>query len=158
MYISVIARVIFLFYFNAATSLMINPRQTESRPDFIEVKWDSPLHKPLAYKAAFVCTLIGNKSNYLSFQLKNMDSETSSIRVSKLLPETICKMKLIAVYNPASIDSGITFEATTSSKQRKSEHPKGNKHMRSTDDRPQIALDVYIKTCTEVYVHIRMYL
>ena len=45
---------------------------------------------------------------------QNLSSNTTLVRISNLHPSSNCRLLLLAVYNPASIDSGIVITGTTS--------------------------------------------
>ena len=93
---------------------MIDARLSAYGSDFVEVRWSSVLYMPERYQVTFSCRLESNNSHYVSAKIANISPENCLLRVSKLFPGTVCVINLIAVYNPASIDEGITLICNTS--------------------------------------------
>ena len=85
--------------------------------DYIELSWTHPRFLPESYQLKYMCTLKVtskyNKKNYIQEKTRKLNSDTSSVRIPDLHPSSICTLILVAVYNPASIDSGITITGTT---------------------------------------------
>ena len=98
-----------------ATSLMINILTPNSGFDYVELLWTQPLYLPFKYKLTFSCkcTLENVTHNYIVPEGVHLSSNCSSFRVSSLFLESECSLRLLAVYNPASIDPGVTTTVAT---------------------------------------------
>ena len=82
--------------------------------DYIELMWKSPVYKPQTYEVYYSCSLWGGEEHYyVSRKVECQNSTSTSVIVSALLPESTCLLTLYAVYNPASLDQGITIMAET---------------------------------------------
>ena len=109
-------------YFNSffsATREMIISHSVAPGPDYIHLKWTHPNFRPEKYKLKYVCTLkptctpSHDINDYIMTNAQDLCSDTTSVTISDLHPSSNCMVFLIAVYNPASIDSGITITGTT---------------------------------------------
>lgn len=86
-----------------------------SGSDYVELMWNSPQYPPSTYKVTYLCiincTWMPNRGidRIVNLTTSNLTSEDTSIRVRKLNSKSICTLKLVAVYNPASTDSGIAI-------------------------------------------------
>ena len=98
---------------NAATSLMIKKLRTISGLDYLEIIWKHPRYLPENYAFAYSCRLKRGRDDYVTKPSYDLSPKKAFIRVSGLQPDSICKLTLIAVYNPASYDNGITITAAT---------------------------------------------
>ena len=94
---------------------MISARQSVTGVDFVRIDWSYAVHKPDKYVLSFSCTVNPEKHDCEDVSAKATDikSETTSFTLLGLLPGTVCVIKLFAVYNPASIDSGIMLITST---------------------------------------------
>ena len=79
----------------------------------VEMTWMRPLYNPEKFKFTYSCIIEPKGFSYTTEGERILSSNSTSARVSGLRPQTVCKLKLIAVYNPASIDPGITVTART---------------------------------------------
>ena len=95
-----------------ATSEMIKNPRTNSGMDYVEIVWDRPKYLPTKYKFSYSCTLMGGEE-YLTSQPETVHSTCIRVRVADLHHYSICRLNLLAVYNPASIDPGITVTEST---------------------------------------------
>ena len=95
---------------SAATSLMIPDYNLESSMHFVRITWQFPKYKPQMYKLSASCKQTGVGKYQISITL---DSSSTSAEVTGLHPRSVCSINIIAIYNPASIDPGITISATT---------------------------------------------
>ena len=111
---------IFIFYPSLATSQMISTATHTFGPNYIQLMWTWPKYFPEEYKLKYVCVM-SNPSGNLSSSMdiiktmtRFLTSDSCSIKISDLRPNTMCFLNLIAVYNPASSDTGIVITVTTS--------------------------------------------
>ena len=87
--------------------------------EFVELNWTRPSFLPERYQLKYMCTMRGTSENeivndtYIFAKTKSLCSVATSARMSDLLPSYICTVILLAVYNPASIDSGIEIKGVT---------------------------------------------
>ena len=87
--------------------------------DYVMLNWTHPRFQPEKYQLNYVCTMkptcIPSQETNHSFITKtqNLSSDTTSVTIPDIRPSSICMLFLLAVYNPASIDSGITITGTT---------------------------------------------
>ena len=58
-------------------------------------------------------TLSHDKHHSITTNKQNLSSGTTSVTIHDLRPRSICMLFLLAVYNPASIDSGIAIIGST---------------------------------------------
>ena len=96
----------------AATVIMTAFNDSVPSHNNIKVSWTSPEFQPYFYQVTSSCKLICDTRTYYLTELM-MDSNVSACTVPNLLPGTTCIIKLIAIYNPASLDPGITLSAST---------------------------------------------
>ena len=102
-----------------ATRQMIHAYSLATGLDNIELNWTTPKFLPERYQLKYLCTMKGStkykagKINYIVNKTKNLSSATTSIIISDLHPSELCRVILLAVYNPASNDLGIAFEGVT---------------------------------------------
>ena len=89
--------------------------------DYFKLNWTHPKFLPEKYRLNYFCTvkptstIKHGKNNSFMENAQNLSSNTTSVRISELRPNSICMVFLLAVYNPASIDSGIAITGMTSS-------------------------------------------
>ena len=90
---------------------MIRSHSVESGSDYFEVNWTRPKFLPKRYQLMDVCTCTHrqDESNYVMKRMQNLSSDCNSVKISDLRPSSICILLLLAVYNPASIDTGIVI-------------------------------------------------
>ena len=99
---------------------MIHDCSLSTGLDYIELNWTHPRFLPESYQLKYNCTLKvtskynDNEKNYIEEKTKKLISDTNSVTIPDLRPSSICTLILVAVYNPASIDSGIKLTGTTS--------------------------------------------
>ena len=98
---------------------MIRSHSVASGPDYVKLNWTHPKFQPERYKLKHVCTMKPtctprNATNqYITTKTQILSSDTTSVTIADLRPSSICMLILLAVYNPASIDSGIAITGTT---------------------------------------------
>ena len=111
--------------FYLATRQMIYSHSIASGPDYVQLKWSRPNFQPERYQLMHVCTLKPTCTpghginNYVMTKMQNLTSNTTSVTIPNLRPSSICILFLSAVYNLASIDSGITTLGTTLDEDRR---------------------------------------
>ena len=106
---------------------MINIRPPYIEVDRFQISWHTPTYVPSSYKLSYSCKLIHSESEYTK-RKENLPFSFTSIVVGDLQPGSECVVTLVAVYNPAAIDTGITVTITTL-EARKSEWFSSNKCM-----------------------------
>ena len=73
----------------------------------IQVSWKNPKYKPDHFKLFVKCDNEGNESfNYVRH--KTLSQQENTMEFYDLPSRSICEFTLLAVYNPASKDPGIT--------------------------------------------------
>ena len=98
---------------------MIRSHSITSGPHYIELNWCDPKFLPERYQLKYVCTMkptctTGHgKGNYVMTKAQNLSSDSTSVTISDIRSSSICMLILLAVYNLASIDSGIAITGTT---------------------------------------------
>ena len=80
--------------------------------DQLLITWTPPLFAPNHYIQTTSCNLLCDQSTYYLNEAVIDGEETSSITYA-VQPGSICMIKLVAVYNPASLDPGIGLSAHT---------------------------------------------
>ena len=109
-----------LFHFDLlATTQMIRTHSLAFGSDYVKLNWTQPNFLPEIYELNYMCSMRSTctpnfaMNNSVTTSAQNLSSETTSVTVSDLCPSSICMLFLLAVYNPASIDSGIWIRGTT---------------------------------------------
>ena len=74
--------------------------------------WTRPKFRPYMYKQTTSCKLLCDDRTYYLIEVM-IDSKQESNIIQDLHPGSECWIKLIAVYNPASIDPGIGLTVRT---------------------------------------------
>ena len=109
-------------YFNSfclATINMIRSHSVTSGTNYIKLKWTQPRFQPERYQLKYVCTMKStcvpshDTNHSIMTKTQNLTSNTTLFTISDLHPTSICILTLLAIYNPASIDKGITIKGTT---------------------------------------------
>ena len=80
--------------------------------DFIKVFWTAPMYLPYWYEQTTSCRYLCRHETYFLKEVRIDLLHTSSLTYD-LHPGSVCLMKLIAFYNPASIDPGIMLLSHT---------------------------------------------
>lgn len=91
-------------------------REFRSSPieDAILIMWIRPKYEPEKYNLAYSCKLKHDVTDYIPTTSLVLDSRKVHHTIPDLRQDSICTISLLAVYNPASIDSGITIKGKTS--------------------------------------------
>ena len=80
--------------------------------DYLVISWSLPQFLPDLYKQTTSCKLLcDHRTYYLTEAI--IDGGFSSTTIYALRPGSVCLIKHVAVYNPASIDPGIGLSACT---------------------------------------------
>ena len=106
-------------YIHLATRKMIHAYSLATGLDYVELNWTRPRFLPESYQLKYKCA-VKVTSNYrdvnkiyITGSTKNLTSDSISFRICNLRPGSICTLILLAVYNPASIDSGVVITGNT---------------------------------------------
>ena len=87
--------------------------------NYVELNWTHPKFLPQKYQLKYMFTMKARrtsknvKKKRRMTRTKNLRYDTTSTRISDLCPSSNYTLILVAVYNPASIDSGIKIEGCT---------------------------------------------
>ena len=98
---------------------MISSHSISSGPDYVKLNWTHPKFQPERYQMKYVCTMKpactprNDTNHYVTTKTQSISWETTFVTVSNLRPSSKCMLFLVAVYNPASIDTGIAITGTT---------------------------------------------
>ena len=96
-----------------ATSRMIPNGSLASGSNYVELKWKGPQYRPKMYHLLYLCiirtTCLPRSpiADFVQWTMLNLSSDIKAIKIKDLRPNFICVLKIVASYNPASIDSGI---------------------------------------------------
>ena len=91
---------------------MIKNVSATTGADFIHITWSQPKILPSSYRVHIGCWLVHVHIEYVREELEASPLSTMFI-VDQLLPGSRCVITLLAIYNPASIDDGITHTLFT---------------------------------------------
>ena len=95
-----------------ATTLMIRNVSVTAEDDFIHITWSAAKLRPASYQVNVTCCLIHTETEYMQVML-GVSSFDTMLTVDKLFSGSLCVLTLRAIYNPASIDHGITRTIST---------------------------------------------
>ena len=98
--------------FVIATARMIKSISTAAGANFIYITWSQPEFLPDSYQVKIICLRIPTETEYVDMKLE-VSAYDTMLTVDKLLPGSRCVFTLHAIYNPASIDDGITLGIST---------------------------------------------
>ena len=101
---------------------MIRHYSVSTGSNYVELKWTYPMFLPERYQMKYMCGMKLKATSTPNLDMKihlvksaqSLSRDTTSVRLSDLRPGSICVLILVAVYNPASIDAGITIAGSTS--------------------------------------------
>lgn len=87
-------------------------QQSKHYAESIEISWDLAQFKPIHFEISFSCRLMCDSTPY---QKARSFLQPSSVAFTQtgLYPGSVCEVELVALYNPASIDSGLKMVAYT---------------------------------------------
>ena len=103
-------------YTHVATSQMIRFLQPIIASMYVELKWSVPNYFPSSYMLTYSCALKSNKTTYTASTIENIACCRERINITGLHPGSTCICTLLAIYNQASIDKGISLTVTTPEK------------------------------------------
>ena len=103
----------FLALTYVATKTMILNLKTFAGPDYAGLRWDRPDYDPTKYEVRYLCKLFAEKADFIDSVTEILESNATNFRVDYLREDVMCSINLKAVYNPASIDSGIAVTVRT---------------------------------------------
>ena len=103
------------FIITTATTFMIKGFTVDTSYDTVTISWDKPEYLPQSYKWDLSCTLACGHTVYTTQSVTVGSSETQD-HISNLFPGSRCELKFFAVYNPASLDSGLVKTVYTKEK------------------------------------------
>ena len=98
---------------------MIGNYSLVSGSNYVKLSWPHPMFQPEKYQLRYICTLKATTKckdvteNYVMAGTNNLSSRTTSFRIPNLRPSCICTLIVLAIYNPASIDTGIVLTGAT---------------------------------------------
>ena len=105
--------------YHLATMQMIHSNLVAPGPDYVRLNWTHPKFHPERYQLKYVCTMnpacspTNDTNQYIATKTANLSSDTTSVTISDIRPSSFCMLFLLAVYNPASIDTGIMITGTS---------------------------------------------
>ena len=95
-----------------ATALMIRKVSVTAGDTFIHITWSAPKFHPASYQVNVACCLIHTETEYMQ-EIFEVISFDTMLTVNNLFPGSHCVFTFRAIYNPASIDHGITRTIST---------------------------------------------
>ena len=102
-----------------ATSLMIPSYSVSCGSDYVKLKWAVRHFRPESFEITYSCSVRqvhmakNEQTHYVNKTIRSISSNATIIKICDLRPSSVCILNLLAVYNPASIDSGIDIIAST---------------------------------------------
>ena len=117
--------------------------------DYVELTWNHPMFLPQRYKLNYLynkkstCTASHDMNPSVTTKEQTFNSDTSSVRISDICPNSVCVLILLAVYNPASIDSGIVITGKT---------------LQEDTSKRNLCLNDYMKSSLIIYIHLLLLL
>ena len=98
---------------HTATEMMIKEFTIKANSYSFFVSWTRPQHLPKEYQYKVACRLWCMEKQYFNSLTQYLPSDSVEFLMQNLTPGSICTFKLLAVYNPASIDDGISTTINT---------------------------------------------
>ena len=95
------------FISTLATTLMVKNLSATTGMDYIDIMWLPAKFLPTSYKIEVTCELTLNGMRY-KHETYKADPLNTNLCIKDLQPRSMCVYIFFAVYNPASIDDGIT--------------------------------------------------
>ena len=96
-----------------ATRLMVLGLRYQSATTFIKITWLAPAFVPYRYRQHTVCHMWYDSQNIYLDQRIILPRNARESTVNNLIPSSPCTITLRAVYNRASIDSGVKINVST---------------------------------------------
>lgn len=96
----------------AATSIMIGDLEVQPGIDHIVFTWKAPQYRPMHYLVDLKCKVVSTEETYIEekYRLPSMNQFTT---ITDLIKDSRCRVTFTAVYNPATLDPGITINVKT---------------------------------------------
>ena len=92
---------------------MVSELEYQAASTFITLKWRGPIFPPYRYMQHTICQMwYESQITYLDQRIVLQRIAKGSV-VDKLIPASPCTITLFAIYNRASIDSGLTVKVST---------------------------------------------
>ena len=91
---------------------MIRNISTAAGANFVHITWSQPKFLPSSYLVKFTCWRMPTETEYVCLHLEVLPFHTM-LTIEELFPGSRCVFTLHAIYNPASIDVGITLGVST---------------------------------------------
>ena len=91
---------------------MIKKISTAAGANFVYINWSQPIFLPESYLMKFNCWRMPTETEYVCLNLEILPFHTM-LTVEELFPGSRCVFTLYSIYNPASIDDGITLGVST---------------------------------------------
>ena len=91
---------------------MVKDVRTVALEESVTISWDHPWISPLEYRVNAVCWCSCSIEPYVH-RVYTLFFTENELNISSLLPSIHCQVTLLAVYNPATLDSGLTFNVRT---------------------------------------------
>ena len=92
---------------------MIQNLTSYSGMKYTKTMWRRPNYMPEHYELYYMCKLQDTDRFYINSKRSHLSSATTIVRLSGLLAESVCYITLFAIYNPASVDPGLTIITQT---------------------------------------------
>ena len=86
----------------------------KSKKDSVQISWKSPKYKPDHFKLFVKCKSDGNES-FKYVRHETLSQNENTMEFYDLPSRSTCEFTLLAVYNPATKDPGITCKYYTGS-------------------------------------------
>ena len=121
MQITCAVNVLLLFYYflSVGTETAITFFElVSSGVDFITVEWSKPKYTPISLEYKVLCGFECDERLHLKTS-GNLSKNTTRLVVTDLKPNSMCKIILLALYNPETYDHGLVrYYSTLSSSKR----------------------------------------
>ena len=91
--------------------MMVPDLQVKPSSTSIEFSWDPPQYAPDYYEISCTCTYAHKEQRVSSY----VQTREPSMKITKLLPGSVCEVLFRAIYNPATLDPGVKVTVTLTS-------------------------------------------
>ena len=105
-----------VLFTHAATEILVKNLRTLRGFDHVALRWDSPQYEPASYEVRYSCKAVGKEVSFISNFTEMLESNATQFLLTNLPQDIRCTLTLIAIYNPASIDTGITVSVSVDPK------------------------------------------
>lgn len=83
-------------------------RRTDIDVNHIAISWIPPIYHPITFQLHISCKKLSRNKGYFKSTQSLQSLSTSFETDIHVKRRSVCKVTLTAIYNPASIDAGIT--------------------------------------------------